>query len=206
MNKKFTILIVAVALCLSALAQNEGQTQDFRRHEISLGYGFQPVSSESFLPKAVYFPYWIDKVGAISGAYTYFFNPHFGVGGTYSFDPREIDYRYNGPLTNNPLVADLYESCHSVMGHVKFNCVNKKHFILYIKADAGVCFWGYRLKEYQPELFGVNLPKQHCCFAWQTAAGIEVGNDRIAGFAQCGVGMEGNFGIGIRYKFNTKAQ
>lgn len=205
MNKKFIILSLALALCLPTLAQKEEQTHDFRQHEISLGYGFLPVSSESFLPK-VYFPYWIDKVGAFSGAYTYFFNPHVGVGGTYSFDPREIDYRYNGPLTNNPMVANLYESCHSIMGHVKFNCINKKHFVLYIKADAGVCFWGYRLKEYQPELFGVNLPDQHCCFAWQTAAGIEVGNDRIAGFAQCGVGMEGNFSLGIRYKFNNKAQ
>ena len=67
MNKKFIILSLALALCLPTLAQKEEQTQDFRRHEISLGYGFLPVSSESFLPK-VYFPYWIDKVGAFSGA------------------------------------------------------------------------------------------------------------------------------------------
>ncbi|MBQ6101480.1 MAG: hypothetical protein IJL04_04215, partial [Bacteroidales bacterium] len=170
--------------------------------EISIGYGFHPVSGDYFGMDAMRFNYWIDKVGAIYGSYTHFFNKVVGVGGTYCFDPRIIDYTYNGIVTNNPMVCTLNESCHSVMGHLKLNCINKKHFVLYTKFDAGICFWGYKLKEYQPEYFGVEFPDQHCCFAWQAAAGIEVGNERIAGFAQCGVGMEGSYSIGIRYKFN----
>ena len=199
--KKHIMIALALALCLPALAQEEEK----ERHvsdEISIGYGFHPVSGDYFGMDAMRFNYWIDKVGAIYGSYTHFFNKVVGVGGTYCFDPRIIDYTYNGLVTNNPLICTLNESSHSVMGHVKLNCINKKHFVLYTKFDAGICFWGYKLKEFQPEYFAVELPDQHCCFAWQAAVGIEVGNERIAGFAQCGVGMEGSYSIGIRYKFN----
>ena len=202
--KKSIIIALVLALCLPALAQQEEDC--CISNEISIGYGFHPVSGDEFLPEGSAFHHWIDKVGAFYGTYTHFFNNVVGVGGTYCFDPRIIDYSYTGSLTNNPLVCSLNESCHSVMGHLKLNCISKKHFVLYAKFDAGICFWDYKLTEYQPELFGVDLPTQHCCFAWQTAAGIEVGNERIAGFLQLGVGMEGNYSIGIRYKFKNRAQ
>ena len=198
--KKSIMIALALALCLPALAQQEENR--CISNEFSIGYGFHPVSGDEFLTEGSIFRHWIDKVGAFYGTYTHFFNKVVGVGGTYCFDPRIIDYTYNGLVTNNPSICTLNESCHSVMGHVKINCINKKHFVLYTKFDAGICFWGYKLKEYQPEYFAVELPDQHCCFAWQAAAGIEVGNERIAGFAQCGIGMEGNYSIGIRYKFN----
>ena len=206
--KKSLIIALVLALCLPTLAQEKTQqeTQDFCKHEISMGYGFQPVSSSSFdMESHGYVRHQFDNVGAIYGAYTYYLNQHVGLGGTYCFDPREITYTYHH-YNSNPLVSDLNESCHSVMGHVKLNCINKKHFMLYTKFDAGICFWGYKLTEYQPELFGVEIPDQHCCFAWQAAAGIEIGNERIAGVLQCGIGMEGNYSIGIRYKFNNKAK
>ena len=198
--KKTFLITLAIVLCGTVVAQDD--TSDFRRHEISIGYGFHPVSGDYFsIDDYSHFHYWIDNVGAFYGTYTYYFNKVVGVGGTYCFDYREIDYTHHSPTNNNHLVCNLYESCHSLMGHVKLNCINKKYFTLYCKADAGLCFWGYRLEEFQPELYGVELPDQHCCFAWQTAAGIELGNDRIAGFLQCGVGMEGNYSLGIRYKF-----
>ena len=198
--RNILLTALALALCLTTLAQE----QDNKRHvsnEIAVSYGFRPVSGDDNLLNVPFYSYYLDKVGAFSGSYTHFFNQVVGVGGTYCFDYREIDYRYSGINNNNPLVCNLYESCHSLMGHLKLNCINKKHFTLYAKADAGLCFWGYRLEEFQPDLFGVNLPTKHCCFAWQVAAGVEVGNDRIAGFLQWGVGMEGNYNLGIRYKF-----
>jgi len=202
--KKSIIIALVLALYLPALAQQEEDR--CISNEFSIGYGFHPVSGDEFLTEGSVFLHRIDKVGAFYGTYTHFFNKVVGVGGTYCFDPRIIDYTYNGLVTNNPLVCTLNESCHSVMGHLKLNCINKRHFVLYAKFDAGICFWDYKLTEYQPELFGVDLPTQHCCFAWQTAAGIEVGNERIAGFLQLGVGMEGNYSIGIRYKFKNRAQ
>ena len=201
--KNILLIILALALCLPTWAQ-EQDNERCVSNEIALSYGVHPVSGDDFQPNVPFYSYYLDKVGAFSGSYTHFFNKVVGVGGTYCFDYREIDYRYHG--TNNPLVCNLYESCHSLMGHVKLNCINKKHFTLYVKADAGLCFWGYRLEEFQPDLFGVNLPTKHCCFAWQAAAGVEVGNDRIAGFLQWGVGMEGNYNLGIRYKFKNRAQ
>lgn len=202
--KKPIVIALALALCLPAMAQQEKEC--YISDEFSIGYGFHPVSGDEFDLESSCFRHHLDKVGAFYGAYTHFFNQVVGVGGTYCFDPRIIDYTYNGILTNNPLVCSLNESCHSVMGHLKLNCINKKHFVLYTKFDAGVCFWGYKLKEHQPELFGVELPAKHFSFAWQAAAGIEVGNERIAGFLQCGIGMEGNLSIGIRYKLKNRAQ
>lgn len=202
--KKMIMIALALALCLPALAQKKDseKAQDYHRHEVSVGYGFSPISGDSFdMESNSYVRSQLDKVGAFYGAYTYYFNKRVGVGGTYCFDPRKITYTYHH-YNSNPLVANLDESCHSIMGHVKLNCINKKHFVLYCKFDAGTCFWNYRLTEFQPELFKVELPNQHCCFAWQVASGIEVGNERIAGFLQGGIGMEGNYSIGIRYKFN----
>lgn len=199
---KNILIILALAFCLPTMAQEQDKERDVS-NEIAISYGFHPVSGDDFLPMPFY-SYYLDKIGAFSGSYTHFFNKVVGVGGTYCFDYREIDYRFHG--TNNPLVCNLYESCHSLMGHLKLNCINKKHFTLYVKADAGLCFWGYRLEEFQPDLFGVNLPTKHFCFAWQAATGVEVGNDRIAGFLQVGVGMEGNYSLGIRYKFKNHAQ
>ena len=99
------------------------------------------------------------------------------------------------------MICSLGESSHSVMGHVKIDCLRKKHFVLYAKADAGLCFWDYQLEEYDTEHFHVGLPYQHCGLAWAVATGIEIGNQHIAGFAQFGVGMEGLLNLGIRYKF-----
>ena len=200
MMKKAILIALVAAFCCPVLAQ-EKEKERYRNDEISIGYGFHPISGDEFLPAYSNVYHYLDKVGAFHGSYTHFINEMVGIGGTYCFDYREIDYRYQGINTYNPLVCNLYESCHSLMGHVKINCISKKHFTLYAKANAGLCFWGYRLEEFQPELFGVNLPSKHCCFAWQAAAGIELGNERLAGFLQWGVGMEGNYNIGIRYKF-----
>jgi len=198
--KKSIVIILALALSMPIFAQEKEERST--NNEFSIGYGFRPISSGYYgVGSPSHFTYWIDKVGAIYGTYTHYFNKVVGVGGTYCFDPREIDYYYHGVNTINPLVCNLYESSHSIMGHVKINCVNKKHFVLYFKTDAGICLWDYKLKEHQPELFGVNLPQQHCCFAWQVASGIEVGNEHLAGIMQCGIGMEGILCLGIRYKF-----
>lgn len=202
--KRTLLIALVMALSLPVLAQKEKER--YGHDEISIGYGFHPISGDEYLVSTYPVNHYLDKIGALHGSYTHFFNKVVGVGGTYCFDYREIDYRYPGIYSYNPLVCNLYESCHSVMGHVKLNCINRKHFTFYFKFDAGLCFWGYRLQEFQPELFGVNLPDKHLCFAWQVADGIEVGNDRIAAFLQCGVGMEGNLSIGIRYRFKNPAQ
>ena len=203
MNKKLIILCLAAILCLPTFAQQE--PENFCRHEISIGYGIHPVSGDESFFSGYHFGHDIDQVGAFYGAYTYFFNQHFGIGGTYCYDPRVIQYWYQGYNTNGAQTqaCTLDESCHSLMSHVKINTVSKKVFTHYVKVDTGLCFWGYKLTEYHPEMFEVELPDQHCCFAWQVATGIEVGYGPVAGFLQCGVGMEGNFSLGIRYKFKN---
>ena len=199
--KKTILITLALALCGTVVAQSG--TSGFRRHEISIGYGFHPISGDSFY-FGTHVNYDVDNIGAFYGAYTYFLNKHVGVGGTYCYDPRMLSCRYYG--IDDPLIADLDESCHSLMGHVKINYSKGKHFTYYTKIDAGICFWNYKLIEYQPDLFQVILPNKYCCFAWSLATGVEIGNDHVAGFAQVGIGMEGNFSLGIRYKFNNKSK
>lgn len=191
--KKTILFTLLLSFWLPAVAQ----------HEVAIGYGFRPVTSNSYY-FGTYASYDLDNIGAFYGAYTYNFNKHFGIGGTYCFEPRMMNCWYYS--TQKYLIADLDESCHSIMGHVKLNTANRKHLNYYTKFDAGVCFWNYKLIEYHPELFQVMLPKKHCCFAWNIAVGMEAGNDRIAGFAQVGIGMEGVVNLGIRYKFNNKAK
>ena len=93
MKKSIIIPILLMAFALPAMAQEKEQetVQDLRRHEVSIGYGFHPVTSIS-ADRVSRFACWMDKVGAVYGTYTYYFNKHVGLGGTYCFDPREIDY------------------------------------------------------------------------------------------------------------------
>ena len=186
-----------VAFALPVFAQPS--TVRSNKNEFSIGYGFHAISGDDF-DLDYSNPRDVDNIGAFFAAYTRRLNFVVGIGATYCYDPRIITYyKYSTALENYVRVCTLNESCHSIMGHAKFNFLNFKHVVLYEKIDAGICFWDYNLKEYHPENYEVRLPDSRCCFAWQVATGIEVGNKRWSAFAQAGIGMEGNFSIGIRY-------
>ena len=190
---------VLFALVLPVFAQL-GTVKDYR-HEISLGYGFLAVSGTDF---DLDYPYYheVDNIGAFFAAYTHLFDSIIGVGITYCYDPRIINYYGYSKDRERFTICNLDESCHSIMVHAKFNCFRYKFLLIYGKFDAGICFWDYHLKEYHPENYEVRLPEQHCCFAWQYALGIEVSIGHWGLFAQTGIGMEGNTSLGINYKFN----
>ena len=200
MKKSIIVLTFLMALAIPVFSQLK-TVKDYR-HEISLGYGFHAVSGDDF---NLDYPFYreVDNIGAFFAAYTHFFDSIVGVGITYCYDPRIInyyDYPKPGTEVRIPICA-LDESCHSIMAHAKFNCYRYKFLLLYGKFDAGICFWDYRLQEYHPEDYGVSLPDQHCCFAWQYAFGIEANIGHWGLFAQTGIGMEGNTSLGINYKF-----
>lgn len=202
MKKNIFFSILLAAFALPASAQFD-LTRD-NRHEISIGYGHLAVSGADF---DLDYPYsrQVDNIGTFYGAYTCMLDSIVGLGLTYCYDPRIINY-YDKPYpyTQELNICTLDESSHSIMAHAKFNCFKYKFLMIFAKFDAGVCFWDYRLQEHHPDSYEILLPKEHACFAWQTALGAEVGIGSWALFAQIGVGMEGNACVGINYKFKNK--
>ena len=193
MKKRIILLGLVIAFALPTFAQSG--TSRHAKNEISIGYGFHPVSGDDFLPKINYYRE-LDHVGAISAAYTRMIDTVVGVGITYCYDPRIVDC-----YDLETHICSLDESCHSIMAHAKFNCFRYKFLLIYGKFDAGICFWDYRLQEYHPENYEVILPKGNCCFAWQYAFGVEANIGGFGLFAQQGLGMEGYVSFGIKYKF-----
>lgn len=203
MKNNIIFLILLMAFALPAFAQFD-LTMD-NQHEISLGYGFHAVSGDDFtLDYPFYFE--VDKIGAFYASYTHLFDSIVGVGITYCYDPRIINY-YDYPGNGSDdrfTICNLDETSHAIMAHAKFNCYRYKFLLLYGKFDAGICFWDYRLKEFHPENYEIQLPDQHCCFAWNAAFGLEIGIRNFALFVQRGIGMEGTTSLGIIYKFKNK--
>ena len=205
MKTKLIILGLLVALSVPALAQLD--TVRSNKNEFSIGYGLMPVSSFGFSPWSHYYPT-EDYVGAIYATYTCRLTKVIGIGATYCFDPRIFNY-YENPKTKEGPIARLGESSHTFMFHLKVNWLNTKYVNLYSKVGQGFMVWGYNLKEYQPDLFEINMPSNKIIdrinYAYQLVPiGIEVGTKRCAGFLQVGFGMEGMLSIGFRYGLKDK--
>ncbi len=205
MKTKLIILGLLVALTVPAFAQLD--TVRSNKNEFSIGYGLMPVSSFGFSPWSHYYPT-EDYVGAIFATYTRRLTKVIGIGATYCFDPRIFNY-YENPKTKEGPIARLGESSHTLMFHLKINWLNTKYVNLYSKVGQGVMVWGYNLKEYQPDLFEINMPSNKFIdrinYAYQfVPIGIEVGTKRCAGFLQVGFGMEGMLSIGFRYGLKDK--
>lgn len=197
MNKNIIFTVLLMACVVPAFAQFG--TKRSYNNEVNIGYSFHAVSGDDF-DLDFSFMSEVDKIGAFYASYTRFFDSIVGVGITYCYDPRIINY-YDFPYPKGIHICTLDESCHSIMAHAKFNCFRYKFLLLYGKFGAGICFWDYRLKEYHPESYEVLLPDQHCCLAWNAAFGIEVGIGGWGLFVQRGIGMEGTTSLGINYKF-----
>ena len=205
MKTKFIILGLLVAFAVPAFAQRD--TIRSNKNEFSFGYGVMPSSSFRLKPGQHYYPL-EEHVGAIYATYTRRLNKVIGIGATYCFDPRVYTY-YETPRTHEGLICRLGESSHTLMFHLKINWLNTKYVNLYSKVGQGVMAWGYNLKEYQPDVFEVDMPsnkfKDRIDYAYQIVPiGVEIGTKRCAGFIQCGIGMEGMISIGFRYGLKDK--
>ena len=198
---KKLILILSLMAFLSSSAWAQVDIIPDLRQEISIGYGNQPVTGYQWRWNSSWYYYQTtDNVGAFNGTYTYRINGEIGIGLTYCYDPRRLGYFTNKTLETP--VCDLDESSHTVMLHVKSNWLNKKWFSLYSKAGVGMAFWKYKLIQYHSDMYEIRLPEQNSCFAYQfVPIGIEVGSERLAGFFQCGLGMEGLLSAGLRFRF-----
>ena len=204
---KKILFVFCLMAFFSGTAFAQLDTVRSNKNEFSIGYGVMPSSSFRFKPGQHYYPL-EEHVGAIYATYTRRLNKVIGIGATYCFDPRVYTY-YETPRTHEGLICRLGESSHTLMFHLKINWLNTKYVSLYSKVGQGVMAWGYNLKEYQPDMYQVDMPsnkfKDRIDYAYQfVPIGVEVGTKQYAGFIQCGIGMEGIISIGFRYGLKDK--
>jgi hypothetical protein len=204
---KKSVFIICLLALLSGGAFAQIDTIRSNKNEFSIGYGVMPSSSFRYKPGQHYYPLG-ENVGAIYATYTRRLTKVIGIGATYCFDPRVYTY-YEKPSTKEGLICRLGESSHTLMFHLKINWLNTKYVNLYSKVGQGIMAWGYNLKEYQTDVYQVNMPSNKFIdridYAYQfVPIGVEIGTKRCAGFIQCGIGMEGMISIGFRYGLKDK--
>ena len=204
---KKSVFIICLLALLSGGAFAQIDTIRSNKNEFSIGYGVMPSSSFRFKPGQHYYPL-EEHVGAIYATYTRRLTKVIGIGATYCFDPRVYTY-YEKPSTKDGLICRLGESSHTLMFHLKINWLNTKYVNLYSKVGQGIMAWGYNFKEYQTDVYQINMPSNKFIdrinYAYQfVPIGVEVGTKRCAGFIQCGIGMEGIISIGFRYGLKDK--
>ena len=204
---KKSVFIICLLALLSGGAFAQIDTIRSNKNEFSIGYGVMPSSSFRYKPGQHYYPLG-ENVGAIYATYTRRLTKVIGIGATYCFDPRVYTY-YEKPSTKDGLICRLGESSHTLMFHLKINWLNTKYVNLYSKVGQGIRAWGYNLKEYQPDVYQVDMPSNKFTdridYAYQIVPiGVEIGTKRCAGFIQCGLGMEGVISIGFRYGLKDK--
>ena len=204
---KKSVFIICLLALLSGGAFAQIDTIRSNKNEFSIGYGVMPSSSFRYKPGQHYYPLG-ENVGAIYATYTRRLTKVIGIGATYCLDPRVYTY-YEKPSTKEGLICRLGESSHTLMFHLKINWLNTKYVNLYSKVGQGIMAWGYNLKEYQPDVYQVDMPSNKFTdridYAYQIVPiGVEIGTKRCAGFIQCGLGMEGVISIGFRYGLKDK--
>ena len=202
MKTKLFLLGLLVALAMPAFAQRD--TIRSNKNEFSFGYGHMPSSSFRWGGRFHYYYSERDYLGAFYATYTCRLTKVVGIGATYCFDPRILNY-----FEKSQPICRLNESSHTLMFHLKVNWLNTKYVNLYSKIGQGIMAWNYRLIEYQPNLYEIQLPSNDLTdrinYAYQfTPIGIEVGTKQYAGFLQVGIGMEGIISIGFRYGLKDK--
>lgn len=184
MMKKTTLCIALLFTLVFAVSAQS----DFKRHEVSIGYGFKPTSdwidsfSDAFVSPAIKSNS-DSSFGTLSLTYNYRLSEMFGVGGVFSYSNRKKDW---GASYKEKL------NYYTIMPRVKAEWIHGKIFTLYSAVAAGVTIYS--------DKFGSETESK-VCFGWQVSPiGIEVGNC-IAGFAELGVGQLGIGQVGVRCRF-----
>ena len=189
MMKKILLFVAIV----SSFATITNAQNDFKRHELSVSYGYEPASNwVASFSDALVMGFGLksknDKCfGVINFAYNYRLSKTWGLGGVFSYSSRKKDWEMDGKNVG----TEKYNYV-TVMPRVKAAWLHNDLITLYSAAAIGVTV-------YNDKYNGATESK--ACFAWQfSPIGIEVG-DCIAGYAELGVGQMGVVQAGVRFRF-----
>jgi len=196
----FIVLALVALMCVPAKAQD-----DELRHEIGITYGALSNSR------------WIDAItdivpsvfgqrvankkafGTLGVEYFYHTSPLVGVGGIFGVSTSNEDIYSSDKLSHH-----RSNSYFSLMPAVKFNYLRKEHWGLYSKIAVGAILGRAADKSYDES--GKKSSKSEvrtaCDFNWQVSLiGLEAGSKNVRGFTELGIGEQGVFLAGVRYKF-----
>ena len=210
---KQTLITALLLTCTSMQAQNVSS-----RHEIGVSYGYPTIAFAMFVdsdpscPHAEQAFYENDRnFGPLSLEYFYRVSRWISVGGVFTFINRQKDI-----VQEKIQIGDFTERYYALMPSIKFNWVRSKHFGLYSKLVAGPCLHTKTDKVDSSTMIiscGPDYSRttfiDHCdeytdrkvgLIGQVTPLGIEAGG-RLRVFGELGVGIQGVFNVGLRYKF-----
>lgn len=141
---------------------------------------------------------------SISAEYTRHLSKVISVGGIAAFNGSKSDmfcnWRDPSGNTTKREVGSANKIFISVLPAVKFDWLRKKHFGMYSKLGVGATFWSEKQKvnEGNKEVDS----DSGVLFSFQASlVGAEAGGKNFRGFVELGVGEQGIFSAGLRYKF-----
>lgn len=210
---KQTLITALLLACASMQAQNVSS-----RHEIGVSYGYPTIAFAMFVdsdpscPHAEQAFYENDRnFGPLSLEYFYRISRWISVGGVFTYINRQKDI-----VQEKIQIGDFTERYYALMPSIKFNWVRSKHFGLYSKLVAGPCLHTKTDKVDSSTMIiscGPDYSRttfiDHCdeytdrkvgLIGQVTPLGIEAGG-RLRVFGELGVGIQGVFNAGLRYKF-----
>lgn len=210
---KQTLITALLLACASMQAQNVSS-----RHEIGVSYGYPTIAFAMFVdsdpscPHAEQAFYENDRnFGPLSLEYFYRISRWISVGGVFTYINRQKDI-----VQEKIQIGDFTERYYALMPSIKFNWVRSKHFGLYSKLVAGPCLHTKTDKVDSSTMIiscGPDYSRttfiDHCdeytdrkvgLIGQVTPLGIEAGG-RLRVFGELGVGIQGVYNVGLRYKF-----
>lgn len=193
---KQTLITALLLTCTSMQAQNVSS-----RHEIGVSYGYPTIAfgmnhdcdpSCPYMREASY----VNKrdFGPLSVEYYYRFTPLISAGGVFTLIDRRKDI-----VDNKTKVGDYTERYYAAMPAIKFSWARGEFITLFSKLALGPCLHNKTDKIYMQTQ--VEYSSSHLGLLGQiTLLGIEIGS-RLKVFGELGIGAQGVYNVGLRYKF-----
>lgn len=203
MKTKFlSIFIIATLLSTSMAAQNTPE-KDFKRHEISLGYGVIPFS-DIFLSFGHLFsaPFVgknnkitsVTSDGAFNAEYGYHLTKMIAITGEISYNRNK--YTVVNKYTNE-VVTNAYTDFVTTLAGVKFDWVNRKHFAFYSRVGLGVTLFSNPVSY----ISTANTSPSAVIMFQASPVGLEGGTSFLRAYTEVGMGQNGLISFGIRARF-----
>lgn len=206
---KQTLITALLLTCTSMQAQNVSS-----RHEIGVSYGYPTIAFGMFVDSNRNCSYVEDgfycndkDFGPLSVEYYYRFTPLISAGGVFTLIDRRKDI-----VDNKTKVGDYTERYYAAMPAIKFSWARGEFVTLFSKLALGPCLHNKTDKIYlQAQRFGNTVSpvydvteeysSSHLGLLGQiTLLGIEIGS-RLKVFGELGIGAQGVYNVGLRYKF-----
>ena len=206
---KQTLITALLLACASMQAQNVSS-----RHEIGVSYGYPTIAFGMFVDSNRNCSYVEDgfycndkDFGPLSVEYYYRFTPLISAGGVFTLIDRRKDI-----VDNKTKVGDYTERYYAAMPAIKFSWARGEFITLFSKLALGPCLHNKTDKIYlQAQCFGNTVSpvydvteeysSSHLGLLGHiTLLGIEIGS-RLKVFGELGIGAQGVYNVGLRYKF-----